>query len=130
MVSWDTRISGSLGYCTGNHLAIWAGDHFFLSLASTTVRSRALLASLATLGRRARSRAPASASQARYLPRPPLAPTSLEIVEGALRSTPAITRHDSPAASPREISSRSARHRRLSDHTVGVSGRMPPVFLT
>src|SRR3954454_14937492 len=103
MVSWDTRISGSLGNSPGNHLAICWGDHFLASLASTTLRNRAQLASLADLGRRARSRAPVSASQARYRLRPPLAATSLEMVDGARPNPRAIPRSDSPAARPREI---------------------------
>ena len=65
-------------------------------------------ASFATFGRRAFSAARRSALQARYRCLEPLAVTSREIVDGALPKRLAITRNESPALKPREISSRSA----------------------
>ena len=56
-----------------------------------------------------------SAWQARYWSRPPLRASSRETVEGARLSCRAICRQESPATSPREISSRSASESRNSD---------------
>jgi hypothetical protein len=52
--------------------------------------------------------------------------TSREIVEGERPSCAAIVLNDSPAASPREISSRSTTLRQRGD-LVGIDGRTPPV---
>ena len=76
-------------------------------------------------GRRARTRAACSARSARYARQPPLRLTSRDTVDGSRSSRRAMHRMDSPAARPREISSRSA-----SDNRVGAThrgpGLMPP----
>ncbi|MDQ3452056.1 MAG: hypothetical protein M3493_05055 [Actinomycetota bacterium] len=52
--------------------------------------------------------------------------TSRVIVDGARPSLAAIARHDSPAASPREISSRSATDCR--DERTLAAGLIPPAL--
>ncbi len=49
------------------------------------------------------------------------------IVEGARPGAVAIDRHDTPAANPREISSRSANDSCRDDRTRGA-GRIPPAL--
>ena len=60
---------------------------------------------------------------------PPLRVTSRDTVEGARPSRPAILRSDSPAASPREISSRSDSDNLMAAR-VRSRGRIPPVSPT
>jgi hypothetical protein len=50
--------------------------------------------------------------------------------DGARSSDRAIVRQESPAANPRETSSRSVNDNRRSDQTVGASGRVPSIFFT
>src|SRR5918995_81796 len=56
------------------------------------------------------------------LARPPLRATSRDTVDGARASRPAMTRSDSPAARPREISSRSAVDSRSGDRIGSRAG--------
>ncbi len=88
-------------------------------------RSTGLPASLHRFARVARAHAAWSARAARYRRTPPLALTSRLTVEGALLSVAAIARMDSPAARPREISSRSAIVNRPGARCRG-SGLIPP----
>lgn len=71
-------------------------------------RSIGLAASSDVFGRRARSNAASSAACARYRSRPPLRAISRLIVAGDRPRRAAMRRQDSPAASPRDTSSRSA----------------------
>src|SRR5215203_2034003 len=107
MVSCEIRIASSSGYSLLSQPEICSGDHSSRSFSATTTRRRSLIASQHLLGRRARFEACSSAFWARYLLRPPLRFTSLHTVEAQRPSRAAIVRRDSPAASPREISSRS-----------------------
>ena len=91
------------------------------SLLSTASRSRGHRASLAGLGRRISRTARRSAAHARYRPRPPFAATSRHTVDGARPSRRAISLTGSPAASPREISSRSASDSRNGDRRGSAS---------
>jgi hypothetical protein len=108
MVSWLTHIMGSPGNWIRNRAEICAGDHHSPSQLLTRAASGAW-ASFGVLGRLACSRARWCARQARYWTRPPLAATSRDTVEVAFPSRAAITVKDSPACTPRVISSRSAR---------------------
>ena len=83
------------------------------------------MASLHGWGRRARRHAARSARWARYPSRPPLRASSRLTVEGARPNRDAITRSDSPAATPLEISSRSVSERWRSARRRGA-GRTPP----
>ncbi len=65
------------------------------------------------------------ATRARYFLRPPLAFTSRHTVEGDRPRAPAMARMESPAARPREISSRSSRDSRSPERCRAV-GRFPP----
>ncbi len=85
-----------------------------------------MVASLVAFGRAARDHAARSAAAARYRARPPLPSTSRLTVDVARPRPAAITRSDNPAASPREISSRSASDSRSSHRRFGA-GLIPPV---
>ncbi len=95
------------------------------SLSSTSARNFELVANKQGCGRRARPHAARSARCARYPLRPPLPATSRDTVDGARPSRLAITRNDSPRATPREISSRSTSDRCRSARRRG-GGRTPP----
>src|SRR3954469_5807404 len=126
MVSCDTYIASSSGCFLLSQREICSGDQSALSFSATKSRRRSFTESRHLLGRRALSHARSSAFVARYLLRPPLRFTSLQTVEADRPSRLAIARRDSPIASPREISSRSARvsvHPRLRRS----GGEMPPV---
>jgi hypothetical protein len=88
-------------------------------------RSTGLPASLHAFGRAARAQAAWLTRAARYRRGPPVALTSRPIVDGARPSAAAIARIDRPAASPREISSRSARLNRPGARRRD-RGRIPP----
>jgi hypothetical protein len=109
-----------------SHPAICCGDQSSSSLAITTPAKAGRVASLVAFGRTALDRAARSATAARYLDRPPLPSTSRLTVDGARPRPAAIIRSDNPAASPREISSRSARVSRSSHRRFGA-GLIPPV---
>src|SRR5215218_6335162 len=126
MVSCEIRIASSAGYSLLSQPEICSGEQSSRSFPATTTRRGSLIASQHLLGRRARSQACSSAFWARYLLRPPLRFTSRHTVEAQRPSRAAIVRRDSPAASPREISSRSAgvsAHLRL----CRSGGEKPPV---
>ena len=99
------------------------GDRFRLS--ATTSRNLTLAASLLGFGRRARSNAAASATNARYATRPPLRAISRDTVDDGRSIRPAITLADKPAATPREISSRSTKVRWPTLRRRGI-GAIPP----
>jgi len=107
MVSWLTRIMGSPGNSIRNRAEICAGDHHWASQLLTRSASGRWV-SLGVLGRLARCWARWWARHARYWVRPPLAATSRDTVEVAFPSRAAIAVKDSPACTPRVISSRSA----------------------
>jgi hypothetical protein len=90
-----------------------------------SARNAKLVASLHTWGRRACCHAARSARCARYRSRPSLRATSRLIVHTARHSRPAMTRSDSPPATPRKISSRSCSDRCRTDRFQGA-GRTPP----
>ena len=90
-----------------------------------SARNAELVASLHTWGRRAHCHAARSARCARYRSRPSLRATSRLIVDTARHSRPAMTRSDSPPATPRKISSRSCGDRCRTDRFQGA-GRTPP----
>jgi hypothetical protein len=96
-------------------------------LSATSIRSSGSAASLAGFGRFARCRAACSARSARYWRGPPLRLISRLIVDGARPSRRAMHRTDSPAATPREISSRSSSDNRAGD-THRVFGLIPPAL--
>src|ERR671911_2519040 len=126
MVSCDTYIASSSGYFLLSQPEICSGDQSALSFSATKSRRRSFTESRHLLGRRALCQAFSSALVARYLLRPPLRFTSLQTVEADRPSRVAIARRDSPVASPREISSRSAgvsAHPRLRRS----GGEKPPV---
>src|SRR5215217_2959456 len=126
MVSCEIRIASSSGYSLLSQPEICSGDHSCRSFPATTTPRRSLIASQQFLGRRAHFEACSSALVARYLLRPPLRFTSRHTVEAGRPSRAAIARRDSPAASPREISSRSegvSAHPRLRRS----GGEKPPV---
>src|SRR5215213_2481160 len=108
MVSCDTYVASSSGYFLLSQPEICSGDQSALSFSATKSRRRSFTESRHLLGRRALCQAFSSALVARYLLRPPLRFTSLQTVEADRPSRVAIARRDSPVASPREISSRSA----------------------
>ncbi len=114
-----SRVPGS-----GHHRSAYLG-HQSASFSSTTSRRASFSASLQGCGRRARCHAARSARWARYRLRPPLRVNSRDIVDAARPNRPAITRNDSPAATPREISSRSTSDSCRSDRVRGA-GRTPP----
>ncbi len=93
--------------------------------SSTTARNAWFDASLQSCGLRARCHAARSARCARYRRRPPLRATSRLSVDGARPNRRARTRSDSPAATPREISSRSTRDKCRTDRC-RTAGRTPP----
>src|SRR5215203_2962359 len=129
MVSCDTYIASSSEYSLLSQPEICSGDQSALSFCATNSRRRSFTESRHLLGRRALCQAFSSALVARYLLRPPLRFTSLHTVEAGLPSRAAIARRESPAASPREISSRSTKvsaHRRLRRS----GGEKPPVAST
>src|SRR5215203_5668353 len=126
MVSCEIRIASSAGYSLLSQPEICSGDQSSRSFPATTTRRGSLILSQHLLGRRARSQACSSALWALYLLLPPLRFTSRHTVEAQRPSRAAIARRDSPAASPREISSRSAgvsAHLRL----CRSGGEKPPV---
>src|SRR5215208_1925962 len=126
MVSCDTYIASSSGYFLLSQPEICSGDQSALSFTATKSRRRSFTESRHLLGRRALCQAFSSALVARYLLRPPLRFTSRHTVEAGRPSRAAIARRESPAASPREISSRSVGlsvHPRLRR----TGGEMPPV---
>src|SRR5215218_7672537 len=126
MVSCDTYIASSSGYSLLSQPEICSGDQSALSFSATKSRRRSFTESRHLLGRRALCQAFSSALVARYVLRPPLRFTSLQTVEADRPSRAAIARRDSPVASPREISSRSAgvsAHLRL----CRSGGEKPPV---
>src|SRR5215213_1248243 len=126
MVSCDTYVASSSGYFLLSQPEICSGDQSALSFSATKSRRRSFTESRHLLGRRALCQAFSSALVARYLLRPPLRFTSLQTVEADRPSRVAIARRDSPVASPREISSRSAgvsAHLRL----CRSGGEKPPV---
>ena len=125
MVSCDTCISGLSGYSRANHAEICSGDHLASSVRSTTPRRRRHWASLDLLGRNARRQAARSATRARYSLLAPLRFTSRQTVEGERPRSWAMARIERPAASPREISSRSSNESRSSERSRDV-GRLPP----
>ena len=106
--------------------AICCGDQSSSSLEVTSAASAGEVASLVALGRAALDHAALSAAAARYLDRPPLPKTSRLTVDGARPRAAAIIRNDSPAASPREISSRSSSDSRTSQRRFGA-GLIPPL---
>jgi hypothetical protein len=106
---------------------ICCGDQRRRSPRSTARRSRGTAISFAIFGRCARRWAVSSARQARYRSRWPAAATSRDTVDGARPRRLAITRHESPASSPREISSRSGSDSRNADWGVD-RGFTPPVL--
>src|SRR5215217_9784873 len=126
MVSCEIRIASSSGYSLLSQPEICSGDHSCRSFPATTTPRRSLIASQQFLGRRAHFEACSSAFWALYLLRPPLRFTSRHTVEAQRPSRAAIVRRDSPAASPREISSRSEG---VSAHLClcRSGGEMPPV---
>src|SRR5665213_567048 len=109
-----------------SHPAICSGDQSKLNLPATTFCRLAFMPSLHCLGRLACSHACESASDARYLFRPPLRAISRLTVEGALPIMIAICRIDALAAMPREISSRSARLSARRERQ-RAAGAIPPV---
>src|SRR5215212_7963412 len=126
MVSCDTYVASSSGYFLLSQPEICSGDQSALSFCATKSRRRSFTESRHFLGRRALCQAFSSALVARYLLRPPLRFTSLHTVEAGRPSRAAIARRESPAASPREISSRSVGlsvHPRLRR----TGAEMPPV---
>lgn len=127
IVSWDTRISKSLEYSRTKRAVICCGDQQRFSPRSTSSRSRGQATSFDTFGRWARRCAFSSARHARYRKRAPPVATSRVTVEGERPRRVAIVRHESPAKSPREISSRSGNDSRRADRGV-VRGFTPPVF--
>ncbi len=119
------RMLASSGYVRLSQAAICCGDQRASSLASTTWRNAGCSAKRAGFGRWARCQAATSAVPARYCARPPLRATSREMLLGARPSRAAMARHESLAASPREISSRSAAVSAPSAR-VGGGRRHPP----
>jgi hypothetical protein len=112
--------------CVLNQPEICSGDQSSHSFWATITRRRSFIASRHLFGHRERFKACSSAFWARYLLRPPLQFTSRHTVEADRPSRAAIARRDSPVASPREISSRSAgvsTHLRL----CRSGGEIPPV---
>jgi hypothetical protein len=107
--------------------AICCGDQRCRSRVSTTARSLGRVANFDALGRSAAFHAAVSARTARYRCRPPLRFTSRVTVDGARPSLAAIPRHDSPAARPREMSSRSASDSCLGERTRDA-GLIPPAL--
>ena len=80
---------GSFGKVRLSHPAICCGDQSAASFSATRARSNGERASRQGFGRRVRSQARASATDARYCRRPPFRRTSRLIVDGArLRRTP------------------------------------------
>ncbi len=108
-----------------SHPEICCGDHHCASLSSTNFRSSVFAANLAVFGRRTRCHAARSAPSARWRPRPPLRVTSRHTVDAARPRRPAIDRNHSPAATPREISSRSVNAKHRLERRRGT-GRTPP----
>src|SRR5215216_2144747 len=108
MVSCDTRIASSSGKRLLSQPEICCGDQSSLSFLATTSRRESFWASRHLFGRRALSQVRSSASKARYLTHPPLRPTSRLTLEAARPKRAAMAPNESPAASPLEISSRSA----------------------
>src|SRR3954463_14873466 len=98
MVSWDTRMRSSAGYCSLSHPATCSGDQSKLNLLATMLRSLPFRASAQRFGRNADSQATLSASVARYEERPPCLVISRLTVDGARRIRAAIERPDSLAA--------------------------------
>jgi hypothetical protein len=119
----------SSGKAMGSQPAICSGDQHNPSLASTTARNLGARTNLHGLGRAARRSAAASARWARYRRRPPLRASSRDTVDGARPSRRAIARQESPVATPRLISSRSAA---VNDRAAHCGGRccMPLVCNT
>src|SRR3981189_449974 len=109
MVSWDTRMLSSSGYCVFSHPEICSGDQSNTSLLATIFRNLRLLARKHLLGRNPDPQAWLSASWAREAAGPPWRVTSRLTVDAARSRPLAIVRIDEPEAIPREMSSRSAR---------------------
>jgi hypothetical protein len=102
-------IDGSSSNSTRNRHAICCGAHSSSSNSCTFAASTGSVTSFRRFGRRARRHAACSARHPRYPTRPPLRATSRLTVDGDRPIRRAISRNDSPARTPREISSRSTR---------------------
>jgi len=129
MVSGEICIWGLSECSRFSQAEICRGDHSSLRRASTSARSLGESASLVGLGRRRRRIAARSASAARYRFRPPFRATSRETEDGARPILWAKARHESPTASPRDSSSRSAAVSSRRERC-GVRGRTPPAATT
>ena len=126
MVSCDTCLFSSSGYCLFSQPSICFGDQFILSFEATIRFSIGCWASLQGFGRCALSQAAWSASLARYAFKPPLRLTSRLIVEAERPSSFAMLRNDRSQAIPLEISSRSQSVSANLARCRG-GGRMPPL---
>src|SRR5260370_34476274 len=109
MVSWDTRMLSSSGYCVFSHPEICSGDQSNTSLLATIFRNLRLLARRHLFGRSPDPQACLSASWAREAERPPWRLTSRLTVDAARPRPLAIVRIDEPGAIPRELSARLAK---------------------
>jgi hypothetical protein len=108
MVSCESHIPGSAGWSRLSDAAICSGDQSRSSRSRTAASSAGDAARRDGFGRRARSHVAASAIAARYRRRPLLRAISRDTVECERPRIAAIALLESPAAMPREISSRSA----------------------
>ncbi len=106
MVWWDTRIALSSGKFTTKRTAICGGTSPARGAGDRQAQPF-VAGELAPL--RSLRSAAVSATNARYMRRPPLRASSRLIVDGARPSRRASSRQLSPVATPRLISSRSAR---------------------
>lgn len=117
---------GLVGKVRRSQEAICSGDQSSVSFNRTNSRSPSCRSSFDAFGRRARSHVAASAFAARYASRPPLRVISRDTEDAERPILDAIARADSPAAMPRDISSRSTSESLRAARLRG-NGRMPPV---
>src|SRR5882757_8432486 len=122
MVSWDTRMLSSSGYCVFSHPEICSGDQSNTSLLATIFRNLRLLARRHLLGR---SPDPRPGYPHRGRDRPPWRVTSRLTVDAARPRPLAIVRIDEPEAIPREMSSRSAKVSAMRERR-RAAGAIPP----
>src|ERR1700738_907743 len=101
MVSWDTRILLSSGYCVFSHPEICSGDQSNTSLAATISRNLRFPARRHLFARNADFQGCLSALRVRYAEPPPWRVTSRLTVDAARSRPLAIARIDEPQAIPR-----------------------------